>query len=116
MDYVNAFFDLKQGVRDTELADAMTTLFTSLRERGEIEWFRITRRKLGLGPPEIPEWHVTLAFRNLSQLDEAFATMSSREEPTESFHFAVNSRVSNLKLALYRDFPDPGRVRGQEKF
>jgi hypothetical protein len=42
--------------------------------------------------------------------------MASRSEPTETLHHAVNSRAANLMIALYRDFPDPERVRGQEKF
>ena len=28
----------------------------------------------------------------------------------------VNALVQNLTFALYRDFPDPVRQRGQEKF
>jgi hypothetical protein len=41
---------------------------------------------------------------------------TSPAEPVESLHHAVNSRVKNLFFALYRDFPDAGRVRGQERF
>jgi hypothetical protein len=41
--------------------------------------------------------------------------MASRSEPIEALHHAVNSRVTNLMIALYRDFPDAPRVRGQEK-
>ncbi|HEY5622229.1 MAG TPA: DUF6614 family protein [Gammaproteobacteria bacterium] len=31
-------------------------------------------------------------------------------------HHAVNSKVKNVKFALYRDFPDPGRKSGEERF
>ena len=34
----------------------------------------------------------------------------------ESIHAAVNQRICDLRSALYRDFPDPHRVRGREKF
>lgn len=34
----------------------------------------------------------------------------------ESFHHAVNSKVEDVFFALYRDFPDDNRVRGEEKF
>jgi hypothetical protein len=34
----------------------------------------------------------------------------------ESVHFGVNSRVENLKIALYREFPDSIRNEGEEKF
>jgi hypothetical protein len=73
----------------------------------------ITRCKLGLAPPNLREWHIALG---LSQLDQAFAAVSERTDPIESFHQAVNSKVRDIFFALYRDFPDPHRVTGQEKF
>jgi hypothetical protein len=53
---------------------------------------------------------------DLSQLQAAFDAVSARADPIESFHHAVNSRVRDVLFALYRDFPDATRVRGQEKF
>ena len=41
---------------------------------------------------------------------------NSRSEPVEGFHHAVNSLVTDVFFALYRDFPDPVRQRGEEKF
>jgi hypothetical protein len=52
----------------------------------------------------------------MAQLDRAFNHVAARDEPVESFHHAVNSLVSDVFFALYRDVPDPVRVRGQEKF
>ena len=75
-----------------------------------------TRCKLGLAPPNLREWHITLDFENLTQLDGAFGRVSTRSDPVESFHHAVNSKVQDVYFALYRDFPDPSRVTGQEKF
>jgi hypothetical protein len=57
-----------------------------------------------------------LDFTDLAQLDTAFQQVSSRADPIESFHHAVKSKVKDLMFALYRDFPDAQRVRGQEKF
>jgi len=31
-------------------------------------------------------------------------------------HHCVNAMVQDVYFALYRDFPDPARVRGQERF
>jgi hypothetical protein len=33
--------------------------------------------------------------------------VSSRADPVESFHQAVNSKVRDIFFAPYRDFPDP---------
>ena len=51
-----------------------------------------------------------------AQLEMAFAHVAARAEPVESFHHAVNSKVRDVVFALYRDFPDAVRVRGEERF
>jgi hypothetical protein len=62
------------------------------------------------------EFHFMLEVRDLAQLDAAFAQVSTRAEPIESWHHGLNSLVENVSFALYRDFPDAGRKRGEEKF
>ena len=57
-----------------------------------------------------------IEVEGLAQLDRAFATVSPRAGPIESIHAAVNQKVCDLRAALYRDFPDAQRVRGEEKF
>jgi hypothetical protein len=116
MDVYHIWCSLKDDVGDLEFAAAVRGYFEHLKSGGFILGYRITRRKLGLGPAHLPEWHITLDFENLSQIDNAFDRVSSRADPVESFHHAVNSKVKDVFFALYRDFPDPGRVTGQEKF
>jgi len=87
-----------------------------LQKRGLIEGWKLARRKLGFGPSEIGEFHLVIETKNLAQLDEAFNHVATRSEPVESTHFAVNSKVQNLKFGLYRDFPDCVRREGEEKF
>jgi hypothetical protein len=87
-----------------------------LQSGGLIAGYRVTRRKLGLGPAHLPGWHITIDFATMAQMDAAFGQVSSRADPIEGFHHAVNSKVKDVFFALYRDFPDPGRVAGQEKF
>lgn len=115
MNVYHIWFDLDAGARDHEVVDACTRFCEHLRPRG-LERFRITRRKLGLGPPELPEFHVMLEFATLAALDAAFSDVATRGEPVEGLHHAVNGRVRNVKFALYRDFPDPGRQYGAERF
>ena len=74
------------------------------------------RRKLGLGPPQLREFHILLEVEDLAQLDRAFNQVAARQDPVESFHHAVNALVTDVFFALYRDFPDPVRRRGEEKF
>ncbi|HVC54274.1 MAG TPA: DUF6614 family protein [Stellaceae bacterium] len=116
MNVYHAWFNLKDGVHDLEFAASVRAYLDHLKERGLIEGYRVTRRKLGLAPPQLPEFHVTLDFATMAQMDEAFGRVSARAEPIEGFHHAVNSQVKDAFFALYRDFPDPGRVTGQERF
>ena len=116
VNYYHTWFDLKPGVGDLEFSRAMTRFMVHLKEAGKIEGWKMTRRKLGFGPKELGDFHVVMETRDLAQLDDAFSTIVTRDEPVESVHFAVNSKVQNLTIALYRDFPDPERREGEEKF
>ncbi len=42
--------------------------------------------------------------------------VSKRSGRIESLHAAVNQAAQDLTSALYRDFPDSHRPRGEEKF
>lgn len=116
MDIYHIWCSLKDGVKDLEFTDAAQRYCDYLKGDGRLQAYRITRRKLGLGPAYLPEFHIMLEFENMAQMDRAFEHVSSRGDPVESFHHAVNAKVKEIFFALYRDFPDPGRVRGREKF
>ncbi len=116
MDIYHGWCDLKEGVSDIEFADAFTTYMEKLKSDGFIEAYRLTRRKLGLGGDGLGEFHFMIEVENLAQLDEAFGLVASRAAPVEGIHHAVNSLVGSIRFALYRDFPDPVRVQGEELF
>jgi len=116
MDIYHIWCDLKPGVKDLDFVAASEAYLSGLQQAGALENFRITRRKLGLGIEGLGEFHLLLEFSGLAQLDAAFSDVASRKNPVESFHQAVNSKVSGVKFALYRDFPDPIRQIGDEKF
>ncbi len=116
MDIYHVWCSLKPGTSDIEFSDRVGAYLGHLREEGLIEAWRVTRRKLGLGPPELGEFHLMIEVRDMAQLDSAFAQVASRQNPVEGLHFAVNSMVSEARFALYRDFPDAVRRRGAEKF
>src|SRR5262245_51221921 len=116
MDLYHIWCDLKPGVRDTAFVEAVGKYLGHLKSEGKIESFRLTRRKLGLAPPSLGEFHIIIETKDLAQLDRAFQSASSRREPVEGVHFGVNSLVQNATFALYRDFPDEHRHFGEEKF
>jgi hypothetical protein len=116
LDIYHAWCDLKPGVSDIAFADGVATYMGHLKEQGLIEGWRLTRRKLGLAPSSLGEFHLMIEVKNLAQLDQAFERVAGRREPVEGFHFGVNSLVQNATFALYRDFPDAFRRRGEERF
>lgn len=111
-----AMFDLKPGVRDMDFARDLSRYMNYLKSNGLIEDWRLMRRKLGLGPKDLGEFQLDMLTKDLAQLDAAFGHVATRREPAEGVHFAVNSKVTNLTFALYRDFPDTVRHEGEEKF
>lgn len=116
MDIYHAWCDLKPGVSDLTFSEQVATYMGHLKERGLIEGWRLTRRKLGLAPPGFGEFHLMIEVTDLAQLEAAFQQVAGRREPTEGFHFGVNSLAQNAVFALYRDFPDTFRHRGEERF
>jgi hypothetical protein len=116
MDTYQAWFDLKPGVGDIAFHERLAAYLGYLRDNGLIEGWRLMRRKLGLGPASLGEFHLVIEAKDLAQLEAAFAHVATRAEPVESFHHAVNSQVTGIQFALYRDFPDRVRQHGQERF
>ncbi len=116
MDIYHVWCNLKTGTSDLEFAESARLYLQTLVDDNRMHAFRITRRKLGLSFDGLAEFHLMLEFEGLGQLDDAFSRVASRTDPIESFHHAVNSKVASVKFALYRDFPDPVRTSGEEKF
>ena len=116
MDHYHTWFDLKPGTKDVEFSRAMERYMDHLKKNRAIEGWRLTRRKLGFGPNTLGEFHIVMETRDMAQLEKAFQLVATRREPVESVHFGVNSQVTNLTIALYRDFPDAVRHEGEEKF
>ena len=116
MDIYHIWCNLKPDIADLDFISSATQYLDHLKQNEDLVEYRITRRKLGLGPVHLGEFHLMLEFENLNQLDDAFNRVASRADPVESFHHAVNSKVSDVTFALYRDFPDKSRQQGEEKF
>jgi hypothetical protein len=114
MDVYELSVDLAPSVRDHVFVAALDRYLNALQADGRIEHWRLLRSKLGLGATS--EFKVLIETRDLAQLDDAFTVVSRRADPVEELHHGVNSLVTNFRAALWRDFPDPHRVTGQERF
>jgi len=110
LDCYHIWFNLRNSREDLAFARDLRRYMDLLRERGAIESYRLTRRKLGFGPPSLGEFHVCIETRDLAQLEEAFQAAAARSGEVEEAHRAVYSAVTDFSSALYRDFPDPVRA------
>lgn len=116
MDLYHIWCNLRPGTSDLEFCAAVDRYLDALAADGRIAGHRIGRRKLGLGPRELGEFHIAIEVVDLAQLDRAFRAVSARSGPIETLHHAVNQHACDVTFALYRDFPDPERERGGERF
>ena len=116
MDLYHVWCNLAPGTSDTTFCQQVDAYLGRLGEQGLVAGHRITRRKLGFGPPGLPEFHIMIEVTDLAQLDRAYAAVGARAGPLEALHAAVNQSVTDFQAALYRDFPDPFRQTGEERF
>ena len=116
MDLYHIWCDLKPGVRDVALVEGTQKYLGYLKSEGLIESWRLTRRKLGLGPAGLGEFHIIVETKDLAQLDAAFQRCLVAARTGRGLSSRANSLVQNAVFALYRDFPDPHRHFGEEKF
>jgi hypothetical protein len=110
MDCYDIWVDLRNSHKDLEFAAAVRAYMGHLQQQGLIEGYRLTRRKLGFGPPELGEFHIRIETQDLAQLERAFSQVVPRAGETEQLHAQVYGAVTSFRSALYRDFPDPGRA------
>ncbi len=111
MNYYEIWVNLKDSRRDLEFCKAVDAYMGHLKAQGRLESWRLTRRKFGFGPEGMGEFHISLAFTDLAQMDAAFSEVATRAGDVERLHHPVYSMVTDFKSALYRDFPDPERAR-----
>jgi hypothetical protein len=86
----------------------MRSFLQHLVDEKKMESFRITRCKMGFRSiADMPEWHIMMEFKNMAQMDLAFARVIPREGELEAKHKSFNQFVSgNIQHALFRDWPD----------
>jgi len=116
MNVYQAFFTLKPGIRDMDFVAGLDDYMGYLKSHGDIEGWRLLRRKLGLGPREMGDWHLMIEVKDMAQLDQAFGHVATRTGEVETKHHGVNHMIDSVTFALYRDFPDDVRETGGEKF
>ena len=107
MDIYHIWADKEGDISDKEWVDNIKAFLNHLVSEGKMQTYRITRCKMGFRSLDIPEWHISMEFTDLAQLDLAFKRVAPLEGELESKHKSFNQFVAgNIQHALYRDWPD----------
>lgn len=107
MDIYHIWADKKGDISDADWIANMRDFLDHLVQEKTMESYRITRCKMGFRSMDIPEWHIMMEFKNMAQMDKAFATVSPLAGELEQKHQSFNQFVAdNIQHALYRDWPD----------
>jgi len=109
VDAYEIWFNLRDSSQDLEFCEHVAAYLGHLQSEGLIEGYRLRRRKLGLAPAELGEFHLSIETLDLAQLERVFQEVARRGGRTEELHRAVYSAVRDVRFGLYRDFPDPVR-------
>jgi hypothetical protein len=111
MNLYHLWFNLKPGIKELQFCDAVDKYLGFLKEKEQIAGWRLTRRKLGFGPPTLGEWHIMIECKDMVQLEAAFNHVATRTGEVEKLHAPVYSSVCDATFALYRDYPDEVRSK-----
>jgi hypothetical protein len=104
MEVYDIRFDLKDGVRDTDFAENASAYLDHLKGEGAIAGYRVTRRKLGLGPPQLPHGIsplISRTWRRWTMRSAAYpdAPIRSRASTTRSIPRSKTSSLRSIAIS-----------------
>lgn len=107
MDIYHVWANKNSDISDIEWVKNMKEFLLHLQSEGKLESFRVTRCKMGFASiPDLPEWHIMMEFKDMTQLEHAFQRVAPLEGELEDKHKSFNQFVTGIKHAYYRDWPD----------
>jgi hypothetical protein len=109
MNHFHIWCNLKAGADAREFGDGARELLSYLHEREMIEGYSIARRGFVIAPPELGEFHVTVEFRSIEQMDHTLEYVSNGSEVVAAFYKPLAEMIRDVSLAMDRDFPEEAK-------
>lgn len=106
MNHFHIWCNLKAGTNARDFGDAAREFLVYLHEREYIEGYAIARRGFVIAPPDLGEFHVTVEFKSLEQMDRAMELVSDGSEEVAAFYNPLADWVRDVSLAMDRDYPE----------
>ena len=119
MNHFHIWCNLKAGTDAREFGDGARELLSYLHEREMIEGYSIARRGFVIAPPDLGEFHVSVEFRSIEQMDRTLEYVSNGNEEAAAFYQPLAEIIRDVSLAMDRDFPEappfiPSQSGGRE--
>jgi len=111
MNHFHIWCNLKPGESDVRFGESVREMLGWLHEREFIEGYSIARRGFVIAPPDLGEFHVTVEFRSIEQMDRTLAFVSNGSDGTEELYRPLVEMVRDVSLSMDRDYPEEMRDR-----
>ena len=99
MDTYNIYFDLKEGIKESDVFHLATEFAKALKKEGVIDEFKLNTIEDKGNFPEIPDLHMAVYFKSAAHMDDGFKIVQSKylnEHP----HSELMASVSNFKVSF----------------
>lgn len=106
MNLVHCMIDLRPGAKALGFAAACEAWMSHLADTGAIRGWRLMRRKFGLASAGHADFVLEIEVDGLSQLDEAFGALASRDDDAERLYDQFHQMIGRSEVGLYRPYPD----------
>ncbi len=110
MDCYHCMIDLKPNANELAFARAVAGWFGLLQAAGKVDGWQLHRRKLRLAGPGHGDFMLTVTFRDLAQLDLAFAHLAQGDPDAAQTYTQMHAMIDRAEVGLYRPYPDPAPV------
>ena len=110
MNLYHVMIDLKDDAKALAFAKAVDDWLSYLQGEGKIGSWRLMRRKLGLASDSHSDLLLAIEVDRLAHLDEAFRHVAQHSDEVERLYYPVHQMIAQIKVGLYRPFPDEDRA------
>lgn len=107
MDVYHCMIELKDPNNALGFADAANDWFSYMKSKRLIKSFKILRRKFGLASSDHTDFIIEAKVENMAKLEETFAKLSTVDDEPESMYRKMHAMIADVKVGLYRTYPDP---------
>ena len=107
MDYYMIWANKEGNISDLEWVNNMRSFLDHLVSEEKMIDYKIARCKMGFrSVADMPEWQITMMFKDMAQLEDAFKRVAPQEGKLEEKHKSFNQYVSDdIQHALFSDWP-----------